>query len=181
MNADLNEKKSWQTLRNRYEREIHNPMVREEFFMTSLLLMISFLLHFIGLFAIYKLFQEIQKLKRQDSSEIMGVFESYLQEIKEENNRMQTEINATDTSEIGQTKTAHKQKRQNQEQVGSEQEEPIFNEQESSDYVETSLKARILNLHQQGFSTDAIAEKLHCGKTEAALIIKLHEKNSVNS
>jgi len=46
------------------------------------------------------------------------------------------------------------------------------------DEVETSLEAQILQLHTNGETIDDIAKKLNCGKTEAEIIIKMHQKKS---
>src|SRR5690625_6659662 len=54
------------------------------------------------------------------------------------------------------------------------EEAPYF---DTDDSIETSLQAKILQLSHQGYDADEIAGKLNCGKTEAALIIKLQEKN----
>lgn len=61
--------------------------------MTSMLLMVSFLLHIITLFAVYILFKEVQKLKKpayiEDIDELMT---AYLEELREENARLEARL-----------------------------------------------------------------------------------------
>lgn len=136
--------------------------------MVSLVLIISFILHLIALLAIYQLFKQIQEVKQANSSEIIELFEMYLQEIKDENKRLEEELSPKAKAvnpEV--TQTAMRMEHEPPDEY-------LPPEIQADDRVETSLQARILKLHKEGFSETEIAQKLNCGKTEAALIIKLH-------
>lgn len=134
--------------------------------MITFLLSISFILHIMAFFAIYLLFKQNQQVKQNNPNDMMELFETYLQEIKEENRRLQDELGTgpfstqydSPTNEAGSMDT-HTQP-----------------EGEMKDSVEASQQAKVLQLHFQGFSETEIAQKLNCGKTEAAMIIKLHTK-----
>lgn len=143
--------------------------------MISLLLIISFLLHIIAIFGIYQLYKQLQVVKQEDSSDVIELFETYLQEIKDENNRLQVEL----SGKVSQEKTESPQQPEmyNKKQTTSENEK-VSNykppENQMDDSVEASLQARILQLYNEGLQETEIAQKLNCGKTEVALIIKLH-------
>lgn len=149
--------------------------------MVSFLLIISFLLHILSLFAIYQLFKQQQSGgKESDSQEVMEVLEIYLGEVKEENNRLQSLL--------------EKQKQQldglNEESEGVSNQvfkentktEPAFSNldnliEDIPEYqVDASLESRVLQLHSKGKTIEEIAKTLDCGKTEAELIIKLYQK-----
>lgn len=153
--------------------------------MTTFLLMISFLLHLLALIAIYQLFKQIQAYKQakttEDTEEITNLLETYLEEFKEENNRLQVELTKSRASSTPETSncTTSSLEEIKQTSIDSIYEEvPYF---DTDDSIETSLQAKILQLSHQGYDAETIAGKLHCGKTEAALIIKLQEKNKRNA
>ena len=148
--------------------------------MVELFLIISFLLHLVTLFVIYQLLQKVQKLENETKPvEIIEALENSLQEIKKENERLQT-IMTTDSK---------KQEEELQRTVNHTPEVIRFSEKESTapgiDHligtspgyeVEASLESKVLQLHAKGLSLDEIAKQLDCGKTEADLIIKFHGK-----
>lgn len=139
--------------------------------MTSMLLLISFLLHLIALAAIFQLFKQVQQLKKNNSQDIMELLETYLEEIKEENRLLEKEVNnqtPPKNSVPPETDDINKQNNGKDDYIPQ-----VYNVMDDS---ETSLQARILQLHGQGQTVDKIARNLNCGKTEAELIIKLHGK-----
>ncbi|MEK3908347.1 DUF6115 domain-containing protein [Oceanobacillus sp. FSL W7-1309] len=139
--------------------------------MVSFLIIISFLLHFITFIAIYMFFKQLQNVKTQDLNEVIALFDTYLQEVKAENNRLQQLL---------------EDRNKKTDQTHTKQEEPETEEYEKShdipipddvgDTVVASLESRVLQLHNRGVPVDEIAKELNCGKTEAEIIIKLHEK-----
>lgn len=147
--------------------------------MPSFLLIISFLIHIILLIAVYYLFQQTQLLKQTNTKELTDLFETYLNEIKQENRRLETKIN----SKTNETKQAHEQKRN---EPDTTKEKKIINKNEMDgrelktdiidDTFTTSLEAQVLQLYQQGKEVEEIAQMLNCGKTEAELIINLSKK-----
>lgn len=152
--------------------------------MTSLLLTLSFLIHIILLLAMYSLYKELQVLKTENTNanEIAEVFESYLKEIKVENERLEKE-------------TLMPSKKLDELKVHTEKEKEFkpynksaFEDETKKDYkplepyikddVDTTLESQVLQLASQGYLSNEIAGKLNCGKTEAELIIKLHSKSN---
>src|SRR5690625_5092517 len=57
--------------------------------MVSLLLIISFLLHIVLLIAIYFLYQQLEIVKRNKNDKLEATLQSFLDEIKDENVRLQ--------------------------------------------------------------------------------------------
>lgn len=148
--------------------------------MTSLLLIFSFLIHIILLLGMYSLYKEVQSLKKLNSNanEIADVFESYLKEIKIENERLLRE-NITRSS--GDTRTRKHGDTKVKPITGNVYEPSIegptlLNKIKHEDKLNTTLESQVLQLTSHGYSSQEIAEKLNCGKTEAELIIKLHAK-----
>lgn len=143
--------------------------------MVSFVLIISFLLHIITLVVIYQLFKQMQTLKQTDSTDnddIVELFEVYLQEFKDENKRLQDEL-VKDISAVN-TDVDKKDMELETTIKHKSDHEYIPPEYKADDRMEASLQARILQLYHKGFSETEIAQKLDCGKTEIALIIKLH-------
>lgn len=156
--------------------------------MVSLLLIISFLLHLISLYAIYQLFQYVKKQER-DGNDMTHLFESYLQEFKEENSILKEQIRNNKHMESpspNQKKVVMSEKKSHkkEEAVAEEtRDEDAFKplEMDREDEVEASLESRVLQLESQGFLSGEIAKKLECGKTEVELIINLYKKRNTNA
>ncbi|MGY0691586.1 DUF6115 domain-containing protein [Virgibacillus sp. FSP13] len=152
--------------------------------MTAFIFFISFLLHVIALAAIYQLLKQIKQLKQQkqnSTNEVMELFDTYLQEIKEENRMLEARLGNNDRKDSGepQQTTMHKNTPDpNRQMEHADNTTELIPEAEADDSFETSLQARILQLYDQGYAHDEIASKLNCGKTEAELVIKLHGKNT---
>ena len=151
--------------------------------MVSFLLIISFLLHILALFAIFQLFQQLQTYKKQDDSqEVMELLEIHLQEMKEENNRLQTLLEKNvDKGHQEQQSTEEPERNSNKEtkqfDAGSEALDLDYLLDESpASQVDASLESRVLQLHANGMKIENIARTLNCGNTEVELIIKLYEK-----
>lgn len=151
-------------------------------------LIFSFLLHIIGLICIYQLFKQIQILRRRsDPDEMIDIFETYLQEIKAENRKLQEELLINKPSEtIKKPKQAPQNIIQPQaipERSQEQKSEPkidikplIIDDQIENNHYEASLQSRVLQQHALGLTTNEIAKKLNCGKNEVALFIKMKEK-----
>ncbi|GIO26179.1 DUF6115 domain-containing protein [Ornithinibacillus bavariensis] len=143
--------------------------------MTSFLLIISFLLHIISITAIYALSKQLRVEKKNDTTEIVALMESYLEEIKEENKMLQDRLAERDNNDSSRKHTTVMQTTLRNEDVkevlpfSSIEDEPL-------DQVEVSLQSKILKLHKEGLSPEDIARELSCGKTEVELIIKFHEE-----
>ncbi|MGP4107011.1 DUF6115 domain-containing protein [Virgibacillus sp. L01] len=140
--------------------------------MTSLLLIISFLLHLVALVGIFQLFKQVQFLKKDSSQDVMELLETYLEEIKEENRFLEREIGNPNRNPVSPGNAEAEQKEEQKEEVS----EYIPEDAEVEDDSQTSLQAKILQLYDQGITGEDIARQLNCGKTEAELVIKLHGK-----
>lgn len=150
--------------------------------MTSMLLIISFLLHIITLFAVYQLFKELQSSKRNQGTDIENLFAVYLEEFKEENRKLQDALKQpgerSPVQKVApQPAVPFEQMLKKAEQAASPAD--VLDEQDESaikqveDQFEASLQSQILLLHKQGKNIEEIARQLGCGKTEAELVIKM--------
>src|SRR5699024_12413487 len=78
--------------------------VLEERSMTGLLWMFSFIMHIVLLFIVYKLFQQLQVLKQSNNQEMKDLLDTFLKEMKEENQQLQRQVNEiqsqSDTSTV---------------------------------------------------------------------------------
>lgn len=155
--------------------------------MSTLLWMISFLLHGISILAIYLLLKDKQNAGGNGQTE--SILKETLEEIREENRRLQGLLEESDQRR--EMPFNQKEERKQAPLVSAEKntDSPVTEAHETADgndyqtavyqdEVETSLEAKILQLHANGETTDSIAKKLNCGKTEAEIIIKLHQKKS---
>lgn len=126
--------------------------------------------------AIYYLFKEVQALKRNQPTNITAILEKYLQDIRMENDRLQ-ELSSTH----GQTQ----QPTQREHHTGKEpkvtsETVPTYNPElvQTEDVSETSLQARMLQMHHQGKTAKEIAQSLNCGHTEVELTLKFYEEEN---
>lgn len=142
--------------------------------MVSFLLIISFLLHIISIYAIYMLNKQLQK--KEDTNEIAQLFEEYLQEIKKENDRLQNDlIRYTHNKSAKPIEAVEKEKKVGNLVMNDAEDKWLKNVNEVNDSVESSLEGKVLQLYHQGLSIADIAKKLDCGITEAELIIRFHD------
>ncbi|HLR66166.1 DUF6115 domain-containing protein [Virgibacillus alimentarius] len=143
--------------------------------MTILLLIVSFMLHLMALIAIYQLSKQIQMKKQVSTGDIFALFETYLNEIKDENRRLQQALNAhTPKSEGAPPASSDNIAIQNQNATKPKE---VLCDNKLDSY-EPSLKVQVLHRYHQGSTIEDIARELNCGKTEVALMIKLHKKNN---
>lgn len=165
--------------------------------MYPLLLAISFILHLFALFWIFllsmrlKRANEIEKRQAEIQNEIEDLFQSYLLEMKEENEKLLNLIGkSTNHAGMEQKPPANNRKMthqiyqtQNPEKLrtSSQQEKPKPKPKEYippvpivEDRLETSLNSQVVLLHEQGFKAEEIAQKLNKGKTEIELILKFN-------
>ncbi|GAA0435127.1 MAG: DUF6115 domain-containing protein [Bacillota bacterium] len=149
--------------------------------MTSFLLIISFLLHIIAFAAIYQLLKQVRQPNQPNqisSEEINSLLDNYLEELKEENDRLINQLTThrdRKSKEVSEASATQDSKRAGEIQQAHSEYEPEVHE---DDQVEASLQARILHLYSKGLSITEIARQLNCGKTEAELIIKMAGKHA---
>ncbi len=130
--------------------------------------MISFMLHITALFAVYLLYKRVQTFQQGNHiTEVTALLETYLQEMKGENNRLEQML----SKHTREAETPDEADLMN-EQPKAPTEEAYVNGGYS---IETSLQAKVLQLSSEGLTSDEIAGQIGCGKTEAALILKLHQ------
>lgn len=142
------------------------------------------MLHIISLYAIFQLFQLLKKQDpQQDADEIASLFESYLQEIRTENERLKERLLEQKPEHSTTEKNRNNEVIDEREigQVAYEASELTLPGMDIQDHVEASLESQVLKLHDQGFSSEQIARKLDRGKTEVELIVKLYKKNNGNA
>ncbi|MFC2950086.1 DUF6115 domain-containing protein [Virgibacillus sediminis] len=134
--------------------------------MFSLLLILSFMIHAVTLFAIYQLFKRLKEAEAVNTEDISNLLDSYLQQIREENQRLEMELDKRELYQGTHSGTNHEEEVQEDTNGVTDR---VMEEK-----TETSLQSRILLLHKQGYNAEEIAQQLDCGKTEAELVIKLH-------
>ncbi|HLR73381.1 MAG TPA: hypothetical protein VK073_04115 [Pseudogracilibacillus sp.] len=157
--------------------------------MTSLLLIVSFLLHAVLLITIYQLYQQLQQMKQTKENESQQIVQQFITEIKEENKHLQAQITAQyaspDVHENQQLKdesnmTSHSTTSRT---IPTEQEKSMKHidsiielTDNKHEQTEVSFEGKVLQLYQQGFDVDQIAKQLNSGRTEVDLIIKLQSQ-----
>lgn len=151
------------------------------------LLMISFILHLITLAAIFQLLKKVQQMENMSNSdELTAALERSLEEIKAENDRLQTLMTNQKVYSREQVKQDDQDNTIDEpadEKVPTNETQPV--EKEDVDYligdapgykVEASLESRVMQLYAKGLTIEEIAKTLDCGKTEAELITRLYNK-----
>lgn len=162
--------------------------------MTSLLLIISFLLHVILLISIYQLYKQIQELKQTKNSELHTVAEQFISEIKQENKLLQERLthhaNLATSNDLDQTMNPRQASNESlfQSTLQSNKKNPSIEglniedlTEKKHEEMELSFESKILQLHQQGLNVDQIAERLKCGRTEVDLIVHLQQQLKHNT
>jgi hypothetical protein len=147
--------------------------------MTSFLFIVSFLLHIVSIIAIYALTKQLSMNKSNDSSEIVGLMENYLEEIKLENNRLQQEVSKTkrvtrDAPSVDKEWTTPTIKENLPKSP-----QTLYQDDHIQDDIEVSLQSRILKLYEEGLDAEEIARMLGCGRTEVDLLLKFREKSNI--
>lgn len=107
-----------------------------------------------------------------ETSEIDALLAAYIDEIKQENIRLQQQLITLNKRENVET---------DQIQLVKKEEKDVPYNNEQQDEMTTSLQAKILQLHSQGHTASEIAQQLNCGKTEVALTIKFQQNSKINS
>lgn len=138
--------------------------------MVAFLLIISFIIHMLSIYSIFILHRKTQAINTPVEHELHPILESYLNEIKEENKKLQQLVSKNE-------QLLEKPAKRKERNIPAEDNyAQIWDAENNDDKVETSLHAKILSLHEKGLSIDQIAKQLKCGQTEAELILKFHEK-----
>ncbi|WP_399457233.1 DUF6115 domain-containing protein [Virgibacillus dokdonensis] len=140
--------------------------------MTSILILVSFLLHMVAFTVIFQLYKRMNANQQLDTSEIDALLAEYIDEIKKENIRLQQQLVTLNKRENVET---------NQIQLVEKEEQDDSYNNEQQDEITTSLQAKILQLHSQGYTASEIARQLNCGKTEVALTIKFQQNAKLDS
>ncbi|MFD1067548.1 DUF6115 domain-containing protein [Oceanobacillus locisalsi] len=154
--------------------------------MSTLLWMISFILHGVSILAIYLLLKDRQHTGGNKETE--ALLKETLAEIRRENRTLQ---HLLEEDKQPDKKTADKEEKQQSlfpvteeaeampvKKEGEIQSPEMFSTAPYQDEVETSLEAKVLQLHTNGMTSDEIAQQLNCGKMEAEIIIKMHKRKA---
>lgn len=155
-------------------------------YMVSLLLIISFLLHITLIMAVYHLYQQLQLSKRSKDQELEILFADFLKEIRIENERLQSQlINEPPPKNEGKkeemTLTKNRSITNKAEHYKENNFFNLLQEEKNDQLLETSIESKIFSMYNQGQSIDDIAKTLNRGKTEVALILKLHSNKAENT
>ncbi|SEP57893.1 DUF6115 domain-containing protein [Piscibacillus halophilus] len=147
--------------------------------MNSFLMLLSLLLHGVSFVVIFKLYQKVQNINSSDAyfeqkvKETEDMLNSYLLEIKDENEKFIHKVSKLETSDTDtfnhdkvDSKTNDDYEKINQE----DQDDVPVNMEQPSD------EAQILYLFDQGYTIEEIAKKLNKGNTEVDLIVKFNQK-----
>lgn len=150
--------------------------------MIYLLLGLSFIIHIILGFMIFYLQHQINHMRKRKTEEINYLLEDFLEKIRLENDRLEKVIAKESNQRHAsyENTIAYQKKNDSNDQKTSKSHfkklHDINHLQFPQDRVETSLHAKILQLHKQGLSTTEIAQQLNCGKTEVELVLQFQTK-----
>lgn len=148
----------------------------------------------IGLFMmIYRLKEEVDQLKQYKVEDLDQLLETYLEEIRYENEMFKETLQEISSSKQGneierneQTKSRKKDKifDKHEQNIDEQpiQQSPTYLEtmvEKEEDEVETSIEAKVLQYYEQGMSIDSIAKKLNRGKTEIELMIQFFQQKNI--
>lgn len=143
--------------------------------MTTAFLFISFMLHIVLLLVVWQLMKQVKTLKMNQPEDIMEIFDTYLEEVKEENRLLQTQL-STQSDEHNEQPGDSVKNTSVPETPETDDCENVTTPADEND-IALSLEANVLYLHSQGYTIEEIARKLHKGKTEVNLIVKFHNGN----
>lgn len=160
--------------------------------MTSIILVILFLLQIISFYFIALLhaklakFNNLENKQAQILTEIEDSFSAYIAEIKDENDRLLQELN--NTNHVVAATTEHvkeKEKVKEKEVVPATFDIPktfVSKQRVANSYSKTAsvtekkepvtIKEKVFYYHNEGKSIDEIAKMLQVGKTEVELFLK---------
>jgi len=157
--------------------------------MTSIILVILFLLQLISFYFIALLnakltkFNNMEYKQEQILAEIEDSFSAYIAEIKDENDRLLQELNTT--NHIVAATTEHVKEKETEKEASPSFEIPktfVSKQLAANSYIKTALvtekkepvtiKEKVLYYDNEGKSIDEIAKMLQIGKTEVELFLK---------
>lgn len=158
--------------------------------MTSIILVILFLLQLVSFYLIALLyaklnkFKDMEKKQEQVLNEIDDSFGAYIAEMKDENDRLLQELKHTEKSFTTSSHEVMKEETRSFELPKSLVSKQIA----ASSYLKTvastekkipvTIKEKVLFYSEEGRDIDEIAKLLQIGKTEVELFLKFKDKNS---
>lgn len=157
--------------------------------MTTILLIISFILHLILLAAVYYLHQRLQELNAHRSQETELLLSRFLDEIRQENRQLQDQLKQSKTTHPEESSTDAPSDYSSPVPQGPTNTIPYSNTTikkadfpaptpiAKDDKVETSLESHVFQLYKEGLSPEEIAKRMNRGKTEIELLIKMQPHN----
>lgn len=154
--------------------------------MVTFLIIISFCIHGISLAAIYVLYKQGQQSGSNHIKEIDQLMHSYIAKIQQENTELQKTLHKQsnliqikqDKNDLLKPVPLTFNERKDEFKAGSQKQwDPLSIIEAPEDTIETSLESRVLQRYRDGMTAHDIARELHCGKTEASLIIQFQSKD----
>jgi len=156
--------------------------------MVPILFLISFSIHIALLIVTWRLVHQVKTLKNNQPEAIMDIFETYLEEIKAENRKLQSgspnkqsHLNNTAKQKKKTSAEEHQiQEASNTETTGSAEKVQTEEKNDVESYksdVSLSFEANVLHLYSQGLTVEEIAKRLNRGKTEVMLTVKFYNEN----
>lgn len=162
--------------------------------MNTLLITISLVLHgftFMWIFTLMQRVQQPNETSKQEIKELKQELEdmllAYTSEIKEENERLLSEIQTKAKKESKQQPVIQKVQQPSPKPYQQQQyKKEIVEDKRYDEYIppidviqeeqyEPSDKTKVLELSKQGLTTDQIAKRLEMGKGEVELLLKFHQ------
>ncbi|MBO8155209.1 MAG: hypothetical protein H0Z32_02010 [Bacillaceae bacterium] len=157
--------------------------------MLTFLVIFSLILHgitlalFIFLYRKYNMALNSDQQYKKSMREMENLFNSYLLELKEENEKLVKILNDDkkeennkpnpDLKEMPPKRPVEKQLAPVHKNKGHYQPEKLL-ENDQIRVEQPSYKSKALQLYKEGYSIDEIAQKLNKGKTEIELIVKFY-------
>lgn len=142
--------------------------------MTEILLLISFIMHIVLLFIVYKLFQQLNALKQSKNDDLEHMLDTFLQEIREENEALRHQVkeksNHKTTAKVAEKKSYYTKKEEPVAKL-----EMLEMEEKKDDFTPT-IQGQVYQLLDEGLAVEEIAKRLNRGKTEIELIVKFKEQ-----
>ncbi|HZW68206.1 MAG TPA: hypothetical protein VFF20_06345 [Pseudogracilibacillus sp.] len=171
--------------------------------MTSILLLLSFLIHLLVLITIYHLYEKSKRNKDEQAEQLEKMLTDFMHDIRVENNKLEEKINENElhqqisyNHDSSSQSTISKSQNQSKAYISKDDDGELESldinytrpknkfashlakasqTQENEDIIEKSLASQIMRLAQAGKSIDDIAKQLNRGKTEVELMLKMNQ------
>lgn len=159
--------------------------------MTSLLLLLSFLLHLILFIILIRLVQHMQQLKQNQTEQLETLIAEFTEELRMQNERLERSLsNPPQAAKPFQSSFQHALEQLNDEASVVQRDDHetvktvtsstattnVLSTADKEDKIEMSLESKVMQLAAEGKSVSEIAKQLNRGKTEIELLLKLSQQ-----